>query len=110
MPLTFEARERLRDQQRQEASQLETVLAAQRRLATEREKADRTIEKAEHGVAARQTDADSAVAGLVETSGVTRAAVLLGRSEAELARLARSERRRSTTKGGREAHAPAVPA
>jgi pantothenate synthetase len=110
MPLTLDARERLRDQQRQEASRLEAVLAAQRRLASEQNKADRIIEKAEHGVAAKQAGLDVAVVGLVETSGLARAAVLLGRSAADLARLVRAERRESTLKGAREAGASAVQA
>lgn len=109
MPQTFEARERLRDQQRQEASRLEAVLTAQRRLAAERAKADRAIAKAELGVAAKQADVDRAVVSLVETSGLARASALLARSEAELARL-RAEYRRANGRGGRETGTPAVPA
>lgn len=110
MPLTFEARERLRNQQRQEAIQLEAVLAAQRRLASERNKAGRIIERAELGVAAKQAGLDVAVVGLVETSGLARAAVLLGRSAADLARLVRAERRGSSLDGASNAVASAVQA
>lgn len=99
MPVTVEARERLRDQQRQEAIQLEAVLAAQRRLVTQREKADRAIAKAEQDVAAKQAAADHAVAQLVETSGLIRTAVLLGRTKCDIARIARVGRR-SETRGG----------
>jgi hypothetical protein len=110
MPQTFEARERLRDQQRQEAGRLEAVLAAQRRLATERAKADRAIAKAELGVAAKQADVDRAVVSLVETSGLARASALLARSESELARLRAEYRRASNGKGGQDAGTSAVQA
>jgi hypothetical protein len=103
MPQTFEARARLRDQQRQEASRLDAVLAAQRRLATERAKADRAIAKAELGVAAKQGDVDRAVVSLVETSGLPRASALLARSESELARLRAEYRRASNGKRDRQA-------
>lgn len=110
MPQTFEARERLRDQQRQETIRLEAVLAAQRRLAAQREKADRAIAQAEQGVAAKRYEVDRAVAALVETSGLPRSALLLERSEADLARLARAERRRHKTGGGRDGVTSGVPA
>jgi pantothenate synthetase len=95
-PVTRAARERLRDQQRQEAAQLEAVLTAQRRLAAERDKADRVIENAERGVRARQAFVDAAVVALVQTPGVPRVAALLGRPTSELASLVRAERRRET--------------
>ena len=95
MPVTFEARERLRNQQRQEAVHLEALLAAQRRLVAQREKADRVIARAEQHIAVRQAEVDRAVLALIETSGVTQTALLLGRTKADIARLARVERRRS---------------
>lgn len=110
MPVTLDARERLRDQQRQEAKQLDAVLAAQRRLATERGKADRMIAKAEAGVAMRQADVDAAVVALVEISGISRAAVLVGASDNELNRLVRADRRRVSAPRGRESSPPGVQA
>jgi pantothenate synthetase len=93
-PVTRAARERLRDQQRQEAAQLEALLAAQARLATARDKADRVIENAERGVRARQAAVDAAVVALVQISGLPRVAALLGRPTSELTALVRAERRR----------------
>ena len=100
LPLTLEARERLRNQQRAEAQQLESLLAAQRRLTRERANAERSIEKAQRDVAARQSDVDAAIVRLVESSGVPRVAALLGRGAAEIAALVRTENRRSTSQPG----------
>lgn len=110
MPITLAARERLRDQQRREARQLDAVLAAQRRLDAQREKADRAIMKAEQGVAGKQADVDGAIAGLAMTSGVARAALLLGRTETVIARIARAARHRSTTGDADRASSTTVPA
>jgi hypothetical protein len=99
LPLTFEARERLRGQQRQEVDRLEALLVAQRRLDTQREKAARVIGEAERGVAARQVDVERAIVRLVETSGLARVAILLGRPEVELRRLVRSEGRPAASDG-----------
>jgi pantothenate synthetase len=95
LPLTVEARERLRNQQRVEAQQLDSLLTAQRRLARERAKAERAIGKAQRAVASRQSEVDAAIVRLVESSGVPRVAVLLGRAESQIAALVRAERRRS---------------
>jgi hypothetical protein len=92
LPLTLAARERLRDQQREESSRLGVVLAAKRRLVAERERATAVIEKAEHAVANRQATVDESVGALIETSGVTRAGILLGCAPRELAKLVRARR------------------
>jgi len=110
MPLALSARERLRDQQQHEARRLAAVLAAQRRLATEQEKAAVVIEKAQHGISARQAAVDDAVLALIDTSGIARTAILLDRPENELARLQRSRQRRLHGGNGPEAGDPGVPA
>ena len=110
MPLALSARERLRDQQQHEARRLAAVLAAQRRLGAEREKAAVVIEKAQHGISARQAAVDDAVLALIDTSGIARTAILLDRPDNELARLQRSRRRSVHGGNGPEAGDPGVPA
>jgi hypothetical protein len=96
MPLSRAARDRrrdrMRDQQRLEAERLGRVIAEERRLAAEKDKADAVIARARDAVARRQALLDAAIAALVDTSGAGRAAILLDRAETELARLHRTHR------------------
>lgn len=106
-PLDLAARERLRDQQLDEARTLATVLAAHRRVAVEQRKADRSIEQARGRVAALQDAADDTVRALIKTSGVAHAAILLDRPQRELIRLERAGRPAPSQSRGQS---PAVPA
>lgn len=108
-PMDLAARERLRDQQLDEARALATVLAAYRRLAVEQRKADRSIEQARCRVAVQRDAANDTVRALIKTSGVARVAILLDRPQRELVRLERSGRSAPAHGGGRPP-APDVPA
>jgi hypothetical protein len=90
LPFSREARERMRDQQRLEAERLSRVLAEQRRLSVEQQRADDVIAAARDAVAKRQHRLDQAIAALVDTSGPGRAGILLDRPEAEMLRLHRN--------------------
>lgn len=109
-PLDLEARERLRDQQQAEARLLAVVLAAHRALSAERQKASAAIAKAEQAVAMRRETLDAAVVELIDASGVTKAAVLLDRTENELARLRRACQRARNTGSESKVREPGVPA
>jgi hypothetical protein len=97
LPLTRAARDRrrdrLRDQQRREAELLAHVNAEEDRLHAEAGRAEHAIARARAKVTCRQQDLDAAVVALAEHCGTARAAVLLDRSESELARLQRAGRR-----------------
>jgi hypothetical protein len=80
----------MRDQQRLEAERLGRVIAEERRLGAEQDKADAMIARARDAVARRQALLDAAIAALVDTSGPGRAAILLDRAETDLARLHRT--------------------
>jgi hypothetical protein len=86
-------RDRLRDQQRREAELLARVNAEEDRLQAEAGRTEQAIARARAKVASRQQDLDAAVVALAEHCGTARAAVLLDRGEAELARLQRARRR-----------------
>ena len=86
-PLTGNARERLREQQRDEAERLASVLAAQNRLDAERDKRAGVVRSADEAVARRQRAVDEATAALSAVVGVERTAVLLERPVREVARL-----------------------
>jgi hypothetical protein len=109
-PITVAARERLRDQQQREARLLASVLAAQRRLTSEHEKADTVIKRARRGIDKHKAALDETVRDLIHSSGVTRAAILLDQDERTLSRLARKSRKQAQTSDAREVGGSGVPA
>ncbi len=96
-PLTQAARDRLRAQVRREQELAAGVLASESRLEAETEKRNAAIAAHDRMVAARADDVADALIAYVDESGVgvERAAIILGRSRNELARIVR-ERRQAT--------------
>jgi hypothetical protein len=109
-PITIAARERLRDQQQREARLLAAVLTAQRRLTSEREKADVVIKRTQRGIDKHEAALDETVRDLIRSSGITRAAILLDQDERKLARLARRHRQQAEASHAAEAGSDGVPA
>lgn len=96
-PLTQAARDRLRDQIRREQDLSARVLAAERRLTDAIAKRDAALGGHETVIASRRDDVADALIAYVDHAGVgvERAAIILGRSRTELARIVR-ERRHAT--------------
>lgn len=93
-PLTQSARERLRIQVRREQDLAARVLAAEARLAAEIHKRDAILTAHERVIGARRDEVADALIAYIDESGVglKRAAIILGRSEAHLARVVRERR------------------
>lgn len=94
-PLTQTARDRLRAQARCEQEMADRVLAAESRLAAEQARRDAALAARDRAVAARRDDVADALIDYVESTGVgiERAALILGRPAAGVARLVRERRR-----------------
>lgn len=93
-PLTQAARDRLRTQVRREQELAARVLAAESRLADATVRRDAVLAAQDKVIAARRDDvADAVIAYVTDDSvGLGRAAIILGRSRSELARIARERR------------------
>jgi hypothetical protein len=91
-PVALTARERLREQQKLEAAKLAAVLAAEERLAAERQRHTAAIAAADAALAAQGALVADATCALIDVSGLERAAAILGRSKSELGRIARDHR------------------
>jgi hypothetical protein len=93
-PLTQAARDRLREQVRREQELATDVLAAEARLASQIDKREAVIAVQDRVVADRTNDVADALITYVDQSGVgvERAAIILGRSRNELARIVRERR------------------
>lgn len=99
MPLSKAAREKrrdlLRDQQRREAELLARVSSEEDRLAAEQHRTEQAVATARAKLARQQAALEAAIVALADTCGTARAAVLVERSESEVARLQRARRRTS---------------
>lgn len=92
--LTQAARDRLRAQVRREQELAARVLAAESRLGDAFAKRDAVLAAQDKVIAARRDDVADALIAYVEDAGVglERAAIILGRSRSELARIVRERR------------------
>jgi hypothetical protein len=93
-PLTQSARDRLRAQVRREQDLAARVLGAEARLAAEIHKRDAMMSAHDRVLAERRDDVADALITYIDHAGVglERAAIILGRSKAELARTVRERR------------------
>ena len=87
--ISWSARERLRDQQRQEASKVAAVLAAEKLLEAQRHRHAGQVAAADAALAARELAVTNAIGALVECSGIDRAAAILGRPASAIRRTVR---------------------
>lgn len=94
LPLTQAARDRLRAQVRREQDLAARVLATEARLADAVAKRDQLLAAQEKVIAAKRDDVADALITYVDDAGVglERAAIILGRSRSELARIVRERR------------------
>src|SRR3954470_17795927 len=93
-PLTQAARDRLRAQVRREQELAAKVLAAESRLTDGIAKRDALLAAQEKVIARKRDDVADALIAYVDDAGVglERAAIILGRSRSELARIVRERR------------------
>jgi pantothenate synthetase len=93
LPTGFDARARLREQQRRENEQLSAVLSAETRLAAEQRRYESAVNRAARQLAGKRAFRDAQVVALVEVAGVLRTSTLLGWRQADLTRLRRAHDR-----------------
>lgn len=93
-PLTRDARERLREQTRRERSLAARVLAAESRLAAEAQRREAAMAAHDRAVARRAECVADALIEYIQAAGVgvERAAMILGRSKASVAKTVRERR------------------
>ena len=93
-PVTQVARDRLRDQIRRERELTDRVVAAQRRLADEKAKRDRTLTACDAKIAALADALADAMIAYIDVAGVRqeRAAAVLDLPQSTIARMIRGRR------------------
>jgi hypothetical protein len=96
-PLKIAAHQRLREQQHREAQQLAVVVRAEDALNTTLDRAENTAQRHRRITDTKKTALTDATVALVDISGITRAAALLGHDPDTLARLIRTHRKTTTT-------------
>jgi hypothetical protein len=94
LPLSQAARDRLRTQARREQDLAARVAAAEARLAAERRRRHDTLASLDSAIARRSDQVADALIAYIDSAGVglERAAMILGRSKAELAKTVRDRR------------------
>lgn len=94
MPIARSARDRVRDQARREQQLAARVLLAEERLEAERRRRADAISALDRAVERRTVDVADALIAYVDSAGLglARAAIILDRPQAELARLLRQRR------------------
>jgi hypothetical protein len=105
LPAGFDARARLREQQRRENEQLTAVLSAETRLEAEQRRYEAAVDRAAAQLADKRAFRDAQIVALIELAGVPRTSSLVGWRQAELTRLKRAHDRASESTNDRGAKA-----
>jgi hypothetical protein len=101
-PLKIAARQRLREQQQREADQLALVIRADDALQATLARAEHAAQRHQQAAQTKRDDLDDATRALIDISGTTRAAALLGKDPTTLTRLLRTHRKTTTPNTGRK--------
>jgi hypothetical protein len=95
LPSGFDARARLREQQRRESEQLTAVLSAETRLEAEQRRYEAAVDRAATQLADKRAFRDAQIVALIDLAGVPRTSILVGWRQADLTRLKRAHNRDS---------------
>jgi hypothetical protein len=103
LPSGFDARTRLREQQRLENEQLTAVLSAETKLEAEQRRYEAAVERAATQLADKRAFRDAQIVALIELAGVPRTSSLVGLRQADLTRLKRAHNRAGESTNDRSA-------
>ena len=93
LPAGFDARARLREQQRRENEQLTAVLSAETRFEAEQRRYEAAVDRAATQLADKRASRDAQIVALIDLAGLPRTSSLVGWRQADLARLKRAHNR-----------------